>query len=208
MAHPEVCRGLALEFVVGMQVGTVQEPWGGPNPGDFDCYKRAENMPAAPNCPQSARTTLLADAQKPASEFASETAAGLAAAAALLQIDHPTFAKLAITSARAAMDFATQYPGTAVDREKIVKRTYATTVPKLHWMWGNSILAWAHNCNNTQYATCSPTYSQQYQAAAEALWKQSDVRSLPIGGLWSFLRPEPVRNVERLRLALCKLQDF
>jgi Glycosyl hydrolase family 9 len=31
------------KFVI--MLGTVQVPWGGPNPGDFDCYKRAGAPP-------------------------------------------------------------------------------------------------------------------------------------------------------------------
>jgi hypothetical protein len=164
-----------LRLLAVVQVGTVQEEWGGPKPGDFDCYKRAENMPAAPNCPLSARATLVADASKPASEIASNVAAGLSAAAALLQLDHPTFAKMAITTAHAAMDFANRYPGTASEREWLVKRTYLTTNPKLKWLWGNTMLAWAHKCNNPGYPVCNPTLSAQYLAAAETLWRDGEV---------------------------------
>ena len=67
-----------------LQVGAVQEEWGGGTPGDFDCFKRAENIPALPNCPLSARATLLADSDKPAADAAAETAAALAATSAVL----------------------------------------------------------------------------------------------------------------------------
>jgi hypothetical protein len=106
-----------------VQVGTLQEDWGGPDPGDFDCYKRAENIPAQPNCPLSARKTLLANADSPAADAAAETAAALAAAAALLQLDYPLFADYAIGTSHALLDFATQYPESAVQRERLVNQT-------------------------------------------------------------------------------------
>ena len=57
-------------------------------PDDFNCYKRAENMPdAAQTCPLSARATLLGNVTYPAGEAAAQGAAGMAAAAALLQAD-------------------------------------------------------------------------------------------------------------------------
>ena len=90
------------------QVGNVQEPWGGPNPGDFDCYKRAENIPAEPNCPLSARVTFIADVASPHADGAGEASSALAAAAALLQGDYPMFADFALRSAKALFDFASR----------------------------------------------------------------------------------------------------
>ena len=68
-----------------LQVGEVRapNPEKGP-PGDFECYRRAESMPTGPNCPKSARGTLIADSKNPAADHAAETSAALIASAALL----------------------------------------------------------------------------------------------------------------------------
>jgi hypothetical protein len=64
-------------------------------PEDFDCYRRAENIPdGTEECPESARATLLANVSYPASDAASYASAGLSAAAALLQDDDPAFAQV------------------------------------------------------------------------------------------------------------------
>ena len=73
----------------------MQETWGGPEPGDFDCYRRAENIPGNEhppdygNCPITTRNTSLATSSEPASDQAADAAAGLAMAAVLLAQDTP-----------------------------------------------------------------------------------------------------------------------
>ena len=86
--------------LVCLQVGDVQKKWGGPNPGDFDCYRRAESIPGNKhpeqppaqdhgNCPMTTRNTTIATSSEPASDQAADAAAGLAMAACLLAEDKP-----------------------------------------------------------------------------------------------------------------------
>ena len=64
-------------------------------PEDFDCYRRAENMPdPTEQCPISARRTLQADIENPAAEAAASASAGMAAIAALLQDEDTELAKV------------------------------------------------------------------------------------------------------------------
>jgi Glycosyl hydrolase family 9 len=159
-----------------LQVGTVQQDWGGPDPGDFDCFIRAEHMPKEPNCPKRQRVTLLADSQEPASDAAAETAAALIASAALLVQEYPLFADFAVKTSHALYDFSTRYPDTAVSRSWVVNATYPTTNPAQNRIWAGAMLAWIHGCDDPDWPLCDKQYASKALANAEEEFQSDLVR--------------------------------
>jgi Glycosyl hydrolase family 9 len=166
---------------VRVQVGTVQEKWGGPHPGDFDCYRRAENIPSAPNCPITTRTTTIAKSGLGASDAAAEAAAALAVAAALFAGDTPVKASYYMTSAKALFNFAETYPETATKRSFVVGFTYDTQFSETNRLWASSVLAWVHNCDrkswNKQTRFCDRGEAGNYIGKAWYYWSSESVRA-------------------------------
>lgn len=81
-------------------------------------------------------------------------------------------------SAHALMDFATTYPETAVERERIVNATYPTTNPNMNLLWGAAMLAWVHGggCGERGWPLCDRKMEREYLAQAEELWNDPTVR--------------------------------
>jgi hypothetical protein len=121
-----------------------------------------------PNCPISARETLLADSDNPASDSAAEAAAALIASAALLAQEYPEFADFATKTSHALYDFATKYKDSAVARVSLVNRTYPTTVPAQNRIWAGAMLAWVHGeCSKPGWPLCDKAFAAKALAAAE-----------------------------------------
>lgn len=169
-----------------MQVGRIQEEWGGDNPGDFDCYRRAENIPSKPNCGKKTRKTLLGSLDRPAADAAAEASAALATAAALLYSGDSEFATKCIKASHALYDFAEKRPETAVD-EKVVKLTYPSSSPETNILWASSVLAWVHGCDSPgrkgkrrSKAICDKSLARSYLNKAKKLWNTDDVRAFAV----------------------------
>jgi hypothetical protein len=169
-----------MQSVIALQVGAISVPGVTNFPGDFGCYRRAERMPAAPNCVPSGRATLLADSSTGASDAAAEAASALAAAAALLQATDAPFASDALKSARALYDFSRQITKKASSWSVQVARTYPTTSGESHRLWAAAMLAWVHRCDAAGVLTCNTTRASMYYNDALVLWKEVKVCSLPL----------------------------
>ena len=182
----------ASEYPLCAQVGWLQNPWGGPYPGDFDCYRRAENIPGedhppdAGNCKKPTRRSILADSQHPASDSAAEASAGLAMSAALLAADKPQRAKKYWRTALALYDFAMTHPGTMVKKGTPnynwrVATTYGTHAEQTNRLWASAVLAFVTRCDKTKSKAtqfCSRGASGGYEQNAWKLWSDPTVCAL------------------------------
>ena len=165
----------------------MQKNWGGPYPGDFDCYRRSENIPGNKNppdngnCNRGTRKTTLADSRRPASDAAAEASAALALSAALLAGDKPFKAKKYMRSSRALYTFAMWYPGTLVSgKNKVwqVAFTYRTQFEETNRLWASAVHAFVANCDKdgskkTQF--CDRGKAGEYEGNAWSLWNRQSV---------------------------------
>jgi hypothetical protein len=158
--------------LLGVQVGKY--------PDDFDCYRRAENMPDEDEkCPLSARRTLFSNASYPAADAASYGSAGLAAAAALLQGEDPALAKEMIVEAEAMYDFALRFPETAVKWSTVeVAKTYPVTNGDQMTLFTEAMMAYVRSCSTPGAVLCNSTQAHLWTDLALRHWDERVVRSL------------------------------
>lgn len=161
-----------------LQVGAIFIKGANTIPGDFNCYRRAEAIPVAPDCAASGRATLFADDTNGASESAAEAAAALAAASALLQGHNRTLslAKDALATSFALYDYAERYETTAASWSAQVNATYPVASSTGHRLWGAAMLAWVHVCADGTFPSCDAAVSQRFYDKATNLWAEVVVR--------------------------------
>ena len=116
---------------------------------DFDCYQRAELIPDEDIlCGVATRQTQFANATHPAAEVAAHLSAALAASAALLQEDDPTYAVEAMTSAYALYDFGIKHNKTTATWNADVQKTYTVGDSGQFLLYAAAMITWAHRCEN------------------------------------------------------------
>ena len=193
-------------------MGRVQEDWGGDEPGDFDCFRRAENIKGSKkgnsNCPQSTRKTYTADASYPAADHAAEGAAALALTAALFRQTNIEYAKQCMGTATAMYDFARKYPTRGVtqtlssgkklsaeveEKNFVLGFTYNTTAPEVNMLWSSAVMAWVHDCDNGW--PCNTKAASTYESQAWGWWGSGAVRSLGVlACMWTVRRSAAYAN--------------